>query len=398
MKIALVTELFPPSFGGQEIRFQEFAEEFARLGHAVDVFTIDHTGKLPAEEIINRVRIFRTYRDANYYKKGFLGRPVRSILGFTWSLLGRLKGYDGIVYNQFPVLPSLLSRWMVSRGTVRVLDFVEYRLSLLWRVINWLLLRTVDHVVCISGSVQALVAANLGRDDRLSVIPSSVFTSRFRSNGKQHMVFLGRLEAHKHPEHAIAAVLAFNRLYGKDAEIHLVGGGGMLEELKVRHAQDRNVVFHGFVSDEQKLAVLAKARIFILPSEREGLPKSIIECMACGVPTVTTDYPQNGGKDFVHSTGVGVVAKPEPEAPAKAIAEIEHNYAGFEARCLELLPDYDVPANARRYLSYLTSRRLRPLSSGVPPAPRPTQALSIRVVARPGAAVTPLAVDETKSG
>lgn len=66
----------------------------------------------------------------------------------------------------------------------------------------------------------------------------------------------------------------------------------MLEELKVRHAQDRNVVFHGFVSDEQKLAVLAKARIFILPSEREGLPKSIVECMACGVPTVTTDYPK----------------------------------------------------------------------------------------------------------
>lgn len=75
MKIALVTELFPPSVGGQEIRFKEFAEEFARLGHSVDVFTIDHTGKLPAEETVNRVRILRTYRDANYYKKGILGRP-----------------------------------------------------------------------------------------------------------------------------------------------------------------------------------------------------------------------------------------------------------------------------------------------------------------------------------
>ena len=69
MKIALVTELFPPSVGGQEIRFKEFAEEFARLGHSVDVFTIDHTGKLPAEETVNRVRILRTYRDANYYKR-----------------------------------------------------------------------------------------------------------------------------------------------------------------------------------------------------------------------------------------------------------------------------------------------------------------------------------------
>ena len=125
MKIALVTELFPPSFGGQEIRFREFAEEFARNGHSVDVFTIDHTGKLPKEETINRVRIFRTWSDADYYKQGFLGRPVRSIFGFTWSLRGRLKEYDGVIYNQFPVLPSMLSRLMVRRGAVRVLDFVE---------------------------------------------------------------------------------------------------------------------------------------------------------------------------------------------------------------------------------------------------------------------------------
>ena len=378
MKLALVTELFPPSFGGQEIRFKEFAEEYARLGHSVDVFTIDHTGKLPAEETVNRVRIFRTYRDANYYKKGFLGRPVRAIFGFTWSLVGRLKGYDGVVFNQFPVLPSLLSRLLVSRGTVRVLDFVEYRLSALWRVINFLLLRTVDHVVCISDSVRDLAAKNLGRADRLSVIPSSVFTVRFGSRAKKHLVFLGRLETHKHPEHAIAAVLEFNRMTGKNMEIHLVGGGAMLEELRARHAADRNVVFHGFVSDEQKLAVLAEARILILPSEREGLPKSIVECMACGVPTVTADYPQNGGKDFVRSTGVGVVASPNPAALARGIAEIEENYKRFEQRCLELVPDYDVPANARRYLSHFATRPERAGAAGVPSATRPAQTSSGR--------------------
>ena len=380
MRIALVTELFPPSFGGQEIRFKEFAEEYARLGHSVDVYTIDHTGKLPREETLNRVRIFRTWSDGDYYKKGFLGRPVRSILGFTWSLRGRLKEYDGVMYNQFPVLPSLLSRWMVSRETVRVLDFVEYRLSSLWRVINWLMLRTVNHVVCISDSVRDLAAGNLGGVERLSVIPSSVFTARFRSRAKMHMVFLGRLETHKHPEHAIAAVLEYNRKHGRNVEIHLVGGGGMLEELKVRHAQDHNVVFHGFVSDEQKLAVLAEARIFILPSEREGLPKSIVECMACGVPTVTTDYPQNGGKDFVRSTGVGVVAKPEPAALAAAIAEIEARYSHYEERCLKLVPDYDVAANARRYLSLLVGRPGRGGVGVLPAADRPASAAGGRGV------------------
>jgi L-malate glycosyltransferase len=48
-----------------------------------------------------------------------------------------------------------------------------------------------------------------------------------------------------------------------------------------------NVTFHGWV--ESPFELMAEADIFILPSDTEGLPLSIIEAMAIGIPTIATD-------------------------------------------------------------------------------------------------------------
>ncbi len=56
-----------------------------------------------------------------------------------------------------------------------------------------------------------------------------------------------------------------------------------------------NVYFLGHVSDMAQL--LADADIMVLPSYREGLPRSLIEAAAVGLPIVTTDAP--GCRDVV---------------------------------------------------------------------------------------------------
>jgi glycosyltransferase involved in cell wall biosynthesis len=70
---------------------------------------------------------------------------------------------------------------------------------------------------------------------------------------------------------------------------------------------------------EDMASALASSDIVVLPSYREGLPKSLIEAAACGKPIVTTDVP--GCRDVVDDGQSGlIVPVRNAEALAGAIA------------------------------------------------------------------------------
>lgn len=60
-----------------------------------------------------------------------------------------------------------------------------------------------------------------------------------------------------------------------------------------------------------------QAHIAVLPSYREGLPKSLLEAVACGKPIVTTDVP--GCREVVNANENGLLVPPR-DAQALAIA------------------------------------------------------------------------------
>src|SRR5262249_2185548 len=77
------------------------------------------------------------------------------------------------------------------------------------------------------------------------------------------------------------------------------------------------VTFHGEIRDIP--ALLARARLFVLPSQSEGISLTLLEAMARGLPVVTT---QVGGSPEVVEQGVtGVLVPPrDPAALAHALA------------------------------------------------------------------------------
>jgi glycosyltransferase involved in cell wall biosynthesis len=64
-------------------------------------------------------------------------------------------------------------------------------------------------------------------------------------------------------------------------------------------------------------AVWRQAHIACLPSYREGLPKSLLEAAACGLPIVTTDAP--GCREVVNDADNGLLV-PIRDAEALAVA------------------------------------------------------------------------------
>lgn len=87
-------------------------------------------------------------------------------------------------------------------------------------------------------------------------------------------------------------IRAFDQLRQKRvARLVILGEGELRPELEALLAQlnlgSDVVQLPGFV--ENPFAWLARCRLFVLSSRREGLPGALIEAMACGTPVVSTD-------------------------------------------------------------------------------------------------------------
>ena len=106
-------------------------------------------------------------------------------------------------------------------------------------------------------------------------------------------LFAGKL-SEKKGVHSLLHCLSYLK-NPRNAHIYLAGGCGNEEELSRLQATAENtpcgVTFLGKL-DQQTLAEYTnRCDVFVLPSFYEGLPLVLIEAMACGMKTISTDLP-----------------------------------------------------------------------------------------------------------
>jgi glycosyltransferase involved in cell wall biosynthesis len=83
-----------------------------------------------------------------------------------------------------------------------------------------------------------------------------------------------------------------------------------------------NLRFLGHVDDIRD--VWSQAHVAILPSRREGLPKSLLEAAACGRPLIASDVP--GCREIArHNVNALLIPPDDPEALAHAIVTLMTN-------------------------------------------------------------------------
>jgi len=136
--------------------------------------------------------------------------------------------------------------------------------------------------------------------------------------------FVGRLLEDK----GIRSLIAAHRLLrekGVAVSLLLAGtpdpanpASAPIEEIEA-WSREPGITWLGHVSDIR--TVWARAHIAVLPSRREGLPKSLLEAAACGRPMVATDVP--GCREVVIPGETGLlVPVDDPQALAAAIERL----------------------------------------------------------------------------
>jgi glycosyltransferase involved in cell wall biosynthesis len=130
---------------------------------------------------------------------------------------------------------------------------------------------------------------------------------------------VGRLEARKGFDVLIRAVARVRR--SRAVRLVILGEGPdreALGELARAEGVAEAVDLAGWTSNP--FAFMARADLFVLASDYEGLPGVLIQAMACGCPVVSTDCP-DGPREILADGRYGALVPPrDPEAMAGAIA------------------------------------------------------------------------------
>jgi glycosyltransferase involved in cell wall biosynthesis len=84
-----------------------------------------------------------------------------------------------------------------------------------------------------------------------------------------------------------------------------------------------NVEFLGWVEPDNRYKIFADSDVYFLPSYGEGMPCSILEAMACGLPVITRNV--GGIKDFFNDKMGFVTESTDPVIFAQAIEGILYN-------------------------------------------------------------------------
>jgi glycosyltransferase involved in cell wall biosynthesis len=169
-----------------------------------------------------------------------------------------------------------------------------------------------DRVIVFS-QIQRDLLVKLGvPEKKLAVIPNGVdvvkyspgpSSLKYQLNAKHLFVYQGRIATEKNVE---ALLKAWKYLeMGVGCKLLMVGDGPLSSSLKPFYGREDNVIWMGFVGDEQRrIDILRACDVFILPSLVEGLSLSLLEAMACGVACLATDAGADGE---VLANGAGVV-------------------------------------------------------------------------------------------
>ncbi|MEW5886693.1 MAG: glycosyltransferase family 4 protein [Pseudomonadota bacterium] len=189
------------------------------------------------------------------------------------------------------------------------------------RALPWLLERGLT-IVQNDDDARALQSFGLPPERLRLVAGAGVDTQRYAPGLPPHgapvVMLAARLLRDKGVTEFVAAARA---LQGSGARFVLVGDPDPDNPATITQAELDAWVAEGVVEwwgpSDNMPATLRQAQVFCLPSYREGLPKVVLEAMACGLPCISTDAP--GCRDAVRHGDNGLLV-PVKDAPALAAA------------------------------------------------------------------------------
>jgi len=272
------------------------------------------------------------------------------LISAAWSSVWQVREFRPDIVHIFFGIPDGPIGWLLKRIyrlpyviSLRGADVpsdevkrfaTEYRLL---RPLVRRLWRDADALVAVSNGLRSH-AERLTPDLSIQVIPNAIDLSQFTpprqrdAQGPVRLLYVGRFNKFKNVETLIEAVDRLSRMDIGDFDLELVGEGEqrpVLERMVAERGLSRRIHFSGWVPRQRIAEYYRRADIFVTATTWEGMPNTVLEAMACGLPIVGT---QASGLGELVQDGVNGYLVPIKDAAAlaEAIALLIDN--GYERR------------------------------------------------------------------
>ena len=315
-----------PQAGGAEIHLHEIFGRLAARGHDVTLLCSGWAG-CKRRAIVDGMQVHRV---GTRYTFQFLAWPY-------WRSRLRRDGHDLLIedINKIPLYTPLWG----ARRTMAVVPhlfgdtaFAEVPApvaGIVWmseRPLR-LIYDRVPFEAISESTADDLAARGIPRDS-VRVIYCGVDTDLYTPAPEQRsstplFAYLGRLKRYKGVDIVLRAFAALGQ---PNARLEIAGSGDYragLEALARSLDLGDRVSFLGFVSEEQKLALLRRAWALVLASPKEGWGITNMEAAACGTPVLASDSP--GIRESVRHGETGMLV---PHGSVTAMRDAMASLAG----------------------------------------------------------------------
>lgn len=209
---------------------------------------------------------------------------------------------------------------LIARSGYQLSDFIKRRKDLGLIIKTYYICASIIMEKCLFKFADLIIVTTEEASDYISnlhkfsagvvIVPNYVETKKFKpeKNNKTHdIICVGRLSDQKNHIHL------FNILSQTGYSLAIVGEGEKCHALKQKAAElDLNVDFLGQRPSDELPTLLNNAKIFALCSDYEGDPKTLIEAMSCGLPTLTKS--SQGCRTVVETSNSGIATDDINEA------------------------------------------------------------------------------------
>jgi len=301
--------------GGIESVTERLGTKLVERGHRVIVFSASQFGSTSGFYNGMEIRVCPSILQKHLHKITLFSSSMFPVMfrSGIYRLLEKFSSRNSYAGEKFDIIHihefSMLSAFPRLVGIPTVVQMH----ALLWKRAKWgpmsrvflklndLTLKSFPSAVtCVSRVMQRHFEKVLHRE--VTYIPNGVEPPRPKApnlitsmglKGNDYILFAARLVPEKGAHYLIEA---FRRL---DPSMKLVvAGDDPFEKKYIRRlhemAGDKSkILFPGYVSGDTFLELITNARLFVLPSEIEGMPVALLEAMSYGKCCVVSDIPEN---------------------------------------------------------------------------------------------------------